>query len=309
MTFFNRWAVVIGSSLIMWAVSERVFWSFWRPDETITGAFVTFCMYSMATYVALLAIEHFRVSGLPALIIVGALYGWIVEGIIAMTVFGLGGIPLPFSLSWTALAWHMPFSVVVLWWWHRRVLVASFWASLQFACWFGLAWGLWSMTWFFETPPLVTTVPAFALHALSVTALMVCGHVIMGRAPARFTAPRFEQGCIVLGLGLFFVLVTIPTIWYASIVIPLLGLAVFLPLRHSRMRSGEVAVIFQELTVPVPLYNLMTLAAAPAIATGIYALMLNHQTLLLPINYVVLVVATVGGFLLFGWAWRQIYKE
>jgi hypothetical protein len=44
-------------------------------------------MYLLATYASLLTLEYFRVSSLWGLMLVGALYGWITEGIIAMTVF------------------------------------------------------------------------------------------------------------------------------------------------------------------------------------------------------------------------------
>lgn len=302
-----RWSLVIGSTLILWAVSERLFWSMWRPGEVIWESLITFLMYGLAVYIMLCAIDYFRVSSLPAMILIGALYGWIVEGIIAMTVFGLGGIPLPFSLSWTALAWHMPFSVIALWWWYHKAVAVSFWSGVTYAVFMGLGWGLWSMTWFFEAEPVVTTVGAYAIHAIVVTVLMILGHLLMGQNALAFVAPKIEKGIVFGIVGLFFTFVTVPTIWYSLVVIPALGgLVYFLLSRHQRTQIQPQSAVLQELITPMPPRNLITLLLSPLVATFCYALMLSGSVPLFPINYIVLTITTTGGFILFGWAWYMV---
>lgn len=65
----QRWMFLLGSSLILWAVSERIFWSFWRPDENIFAVLLTLWMYLLATYALLLTLEYFRVSSLWGMIL------------------------------------------------------------------------------------------------------------------------------------------------------------------------------------------------------------------------------------------------
>lgn len=304
----GRWLFVIGSTLILWAVSERVFWSLWRPEEILFESAITFMMYGLAVYIILCAIDYFTVSTLPAMVLMGALYGWIVEGIIAMTVFGLGGIPLPFSLSWTALAWHMPFSVIALWWWYHKAVTVSFRKAVGFALAFGLAWGLWSMTWFFEADPIITTVSSYAIHAVILTLLMIFGHMLMGQNISTFKPPTFEK-IIVFGIiGLFFVAVTIPTVWYSVVVIPLLWLLIYIPLGQYKKRGNHhSSKVLQELSAKAPLKNLLSLLCAPLVATMCYALMIFELIPLFPINYIVLGVTTLGGFVLFCWAWYKTF--
>ena len=53
-----------------------------------------------------------RCTAAAGVILVGALYGWLVEGVVAATVYG----PLPVSLVWTGVAWHGLLTVGVGWW-------------------------------------------------------------------------------------------------------------------------------------------------------------------------------------------------
>ncbi len=229
--FAQRWALVVGVTLILWVISERIFWSMWRPDEEIGGAVMTIVMYGIATYIALYAVEYFKVRTFWSCMLIGALYGWITEGIVAMTILG-GGIPFPFSLSWTALAWHMLISVGAFLYWHRKVLQQSFVKSLMFSSVIGLGWGLWNMTWFFENPPVVTTVTAYALHAFIISACVVLGHVLINLSRGVFRTPVAERVIVFALLGAFFVFITIPTVWPIGVAIAVLAGILYVPLKN-----------------------------------------------------------------------------
>lgn len=58
--------------------------------------------------------------------LVGAFFGWLVEGVFAMTLFGAEGILFPFTISWTGLAWHAIISVVLGWYVLQQALTHSF---------------------------------------------------------------------------------------------------------------------------------------------------------------------------------------
>ena len=308
-SFLSRWWLVLGMTLVLWVISERIFWSFWRVDDTIGAALLTLVMYGIATYIALYAIEYFRVRTFSAFMLIGALFGWITEGIIAMTVMGGGGIPFPISLSWTGLAWHMLISVGVFLWWHRRVLQQSFWKSLLFSLAIGTGWGVWSMTWFFETPPVVTSFAGYAQHAFILSAFLFLGHFLINRSVSTFLPPWYERGIVFSLLGLFFIFVTIPTLWYVGVIIVLLGVVLYIPLaRHRKLALPDTSTVLSELTTPVPIRNLLTIFVAPAVASLIYAGMLVPVFPLFPVNFVVLIVATLAGFVVFGLAWKKTYR-
>ncbi len=305
MSLRSRLRLVVGSSLILWAISERMFWSFWRPDEHVLEVGLTLVMYMLATYCMLLGIQYFRISSLPGMVAAGALYGWITEGVIAMTIFGPGGIPLPFSISWTGLAWHMPLSVIAGWWWYHHALHTSWWVSVRYASIAGLLWGIWSMTWFFEAVPIITTVGAYAAHAFTLTTLMIIGHYLMQVKVAAFQASRIET-LIIVGLVLtFFVGITIPTVGTMAVILVLLFGVLGWMGYQSRRQCREPAILVS-LTAPVSVKNLLTMYLMPLIATVFYALMVSGYMPLFPVNYLVLISTTIGGFVLLVWAIQQI---
>lgn len=309
MTFSQRWAVVFGSSLVLWGISERIFWSLIRPDDLSPLFFVSIIPYTIAVYCVFLAMQYFRVSTLAGVFLLGALYGWLVEGVVAMTVFGGAGVALPISLSWTGLSWHMLFSVVMVWWWHRALMMRSFGRALAFSVLLGAGWGLWSMTWFLETPPVLNDVGQYAVHAFGVTALMVIGHVLMGRQAIVFAPPKVEVWIILAIVALYFGVITVPvTGGLALIVLPALAGLLYLALRQSRARH-EVSAVLMQVTEKVPTTSLCTLFAAPLIATLMYGFMLDNQGVVFPFNMGVLFVTTPLGFAAFAWAWWKVYRD
>lgn len=308
MTFGQRWAVVVGSGLILWVISERIFWSLFRPDDLSPMLLVGIIPYTIATYCVFLAMQYFRVSTVAGVFLLGALYGWLVEGVVAMTVFGAEGIPLPFSLSWTGLSWHMLFSVVIIWWWHRALMRRGFIPALALSVGLGVFWGMWSMTWFLETPPIINDVGQYFVHALGVTALMVLGHFLMNRFVIAFTAPKVEIGIILAIVTVYFCAITVTfTTGLALIVIPALAALLYFALRQSRAKY-EVSTVLMQLTEKVPMARVLTLFAAPLIATLMYGFMLDNQEVVFPFNLGVLFVTTPLGFAAFAWAWWKVNR-
>lgn len=66
-----------------------------------------------------------------------ACFGWIEERALTGTTFA----DLPFSLVWTALAWHAVVTVLVGWWWLPRRLAAGTRSGLVGCALVGLVWG------------------------------------------------------------------------------------------------------------------------------------------------------------------------
>lgn len=307
MSIGQRWAVIIGSTLVLWGISERIFWSLVRPDDKVLFMLLGVVPYLVATYCMFMVLQHFRVNTLAGVLLGGAVFGWITEGIVAMTVFGAGGIPPPFSLSWTGLGWHMLISVGLFMWWNRILMAKSFIRSLLFSVIAGVVWGFWSMTWFLETPPIVNTVGWYALHAFGVTLLMIVGHLLMSRQVSTFNAPEIERGIILGIVALYFCFVTVPTVTIFAVLIPLLGFLLYIPLRRNQAWYEEVSMI-TTITQKVPVVNILTLLAMPLMATIMYGFMLDNRGVIFPFNIGFLVVATLLGFIAFGWAWWKVYR-
>jgi hypothetical protein len=307
MTLWQRLALTTGATLILWAISERIFWSVVRPDDSLGGIAMSLIPYWFATFFTLWGIAYFRVHTLPGLIVMGAFYGWFVEALVAMTLFGGAGIPLPFSISWTGLSWHMLISVVFVWYLHRLAMGQSFMRSLAYSAGLGLFWAFWSMAWFFETPPIINDLGLYLVHAFAITLLMMLGHVLMSRGGSVFV-PSLIEKILTLGVvALYTYYVTVPTLGVMAGVILVLAAVLYIPLRRERAQGATETVIGQ-MTTPVPFSRILTLLITPVIAVGAYALWLAMPGVLFQFNVATLFVTTPLGFGVLGWAIWRIYK-
>ena len=101
MKLIRRLQLVLAAGFILYFYSERVFWSMYRPGDGLAPYVLAPLLYALYAYVLLIIIDAFRVRSLAALFIAGAVFGWLGEGIVAMTLFG-SDLPFPFSI-WARL--------------------------------------------------------------------------------------------------------------------------------------------------------------------------------------------------------------
>ena len=82
----RRWTqklvVVLATGYILFFYSERVFWSFLRPGDKFTDLVLGWLMYSLLAWVFLLLVRQCRIAAFPALLIAGAVFGWLAEGVV-----------------------------------------------------------------------------------------------------------------------------------------------------------------------------------------------------------------------------------
>lgn len=310
MNIFKRITLAISTGYIFFFFSERMFWGVWLSTDTLAENIGTWLVYSVLAYIVLITIKQFNVRDMPTLFVVGALYGWIGEGIIAMTVFGAGGIPFPWTISFTALSWHAPITVVAGWylmrvWMEERqykkllILVVSF----------GVFWGVWSMALPLETPPIMPSAFEFALHAFAITVLLVVSHGLFSWAdPASFSASSFEKIILAVLVVLFALFITIPAVPYAVAVLPILFGSVYVILRKNR--SVETANdALSAMGKPVGVWNSLILLLMPLCATLIYAATVGNG-IIFSTNFIVFFITMPLGFILFGIAaWKIFHRE
>lgn len=270
--------VVLALGAVSWAWSEVGFWATFRADDSVPGWVITWLAYSVVVGAVLRVARRFPVRGLPALVVLGALYGWLVEGVVASTVYE----QLPFSLIWTGVAWHGVLTVVVGWWLLPAVLRSGGRRAWAACAAIGLAWGAWSVGWWGAAPDqreeaVTQDLASYALFALVVSAAAAVGYLVLDRVPLREPDLRSRWGAAatVAALALWGGLMVLPSIPWAPLVLgPLVALAWFSLRRLSRDEPapGRTAIPV-DWPVGVPLRRLGPLVLVPVSAVALYALL------------------------------------
>jgi hypothetical protein len=311
--------LVLALGAVSWAWSEVGFWSTFRAEDSVVGWIITWLAYSLVVGVVLRVARRFPVRGLPGLVILGALYGWLVEGVVAATVYE----QLPFSIVWTGVAWHGMLTVVVGWWLLPKVLRAGGLRAWAVCALIGLAWGAWSVGWWGAAPdqreePVVPGLASYAFFVAIVSAAAILGYLLVDRVPLRDGDLRSRWGAIasVVVLALWGVaMVLLPLPWAPLVLGPLLALAWFSLRRLSRAEppSGRTAIPAQW-PVGVPLRRLGPLTLVPVTAIGLYAVLEPLDTgvrgegpffaLLLAFVLVMTLVGSVALLWSLWWTWR-----
>lgn len=292
--------LVLGTGYILAFFSETVFWAHWRPDDSPEGRIAQWLLYSLMAYLTLAVIRHARIQDGWTLLLAGAFFGWIDEGVFAMTMFGDPSMPFPFTIAWTALAWHGPISLALGWYALGLALRApSMRPALMLSLGFGVFWGLWAFGWTADEPPVANEPIVFLLNATACTILVGLAHlaVAAGR-PAEFLPSRAGMIVAALPVAAFFALLTTPTVPIAPLVLlPLLGLLA-LALRRGRAARADGSLL-AALAAPVRGRNLAALALMPLGATLVYGVAADAFA---PSHAVLLAVAgatSLGGLVLF----------
>lgn len=304
-------ATLLGTGLILLFFSEFLFLNE-GPVTTVVGhleqgraghlvaalaEFVAF--YVLFAYVLLAGLQWCQVRTLTDLLLLGALVGWAIEGIVIPLVYEA----VPLSLLWPSVGWHALVDVMLGWYLLRRLLRRARWgtALLAFAG-LGLAWGAWA-TWLWidpdGPPPLEPT--AFAAYAATTSLLWIGGLVLLDHAgTTAFRVHRWEARLwlVVCGAG---ALLMAASAWPWSLaIIP----AVWLTIRALRRPTGgEARELVTDLADPPPWPVYLTTIATPVTAAGTYAV-LHAAGRGVPSTDVVLVLVLVGGLWLIA-AWRR----
>ncbi|MBX9906865.1 hypothetical protein K2X96_03135 [Patescibacteria group bacterium] len=302
MAFLRRVLLSLSVGYVIYFFGERVFWSFARsaelqpenPDSLIGFVFGAI-LYSLFAYMMLVVIECFRVRTVWALFLAGSIFGWLVEGVYAMTFFGGAGIPLPFSIVWTAVAWHALISVLIgLYYLRISLSDKSFFHTVVTASALGLFWGVWALAWVFEEIPLLVTPVEFATHAFVATFFLIIAEWLMTISkPAEFISTRVERVVLCAVVLLFAGLVTFPVVPFLMPVLVVCFLIAFVPLILNRKKEQHEHML-SEFGRPVSFVKYSALLCMPAVATLIYVVC-NSIGFVFPSNILVFILSSVLG--------------
>lgn len=117
---FQKLAVFIAIWMILSSVWETLFYSVEITWEYI----LLFVIYGLYWYFMMYLLYYYKISSFAGLFLAASIFWFLLEG-------GFVGILyeyLPFSLVWTSLAWHTLISVVLFWYYFRKIML---WKSLK----------------------------------------------------------------------------------------------------------------------------------------------------------------------------------
>lgn len=297
----RRWiqklVVVLATGYILFCYSERMFWSFPRPGDTVADLLLTWVVYSLLAWVFLLLVRQCRVAAFPALFLAGAVFGWLAEGVVVDTMYGNATNPFPASISFTGLAWHALISVGVGWHWHAKALTAGDARKIALcAIAVGLGWGLWAGWWPAELGKANTSLAAFAGHTVAVFVPVLAAWFVLGRAGSAWFRPsRFELPVLLALVTIFYLGVRVPATPRSAWILPPLLLACGYGLRRNRGREQRPDSLETVLGRIRP-RSCLPLLLTPVVAIAVYA-PVAVWGLTLPTNWVLYIITMPLGFI------------
>lgn len=289
-------ALALGAVLLGW--SELGFWARPRPGDGLLGFVQVWLAYSLAAFGVLVAAKRYGLRPWWRALLIGAAYGWFIEGVIVTTVYQ----ELPFSVVWTGLGWHAPLAVLLgvatagpllATAGRTRVALGSLGA--------GVAAGLWSTTWWAEDG-MVTSSAAVALWWAGTWAATATGYALLGRLDRDGWAPGRVAGYVGAGLAVVWLLaVTAALFWPAVLISPVLIAAPLLLLERRRPERRAALLLPR----PVPWATVGVTALAPLAAGAAYS---GAQLVGLSVpTWTVYVVANLTGLVLVVIATRRAW--
>ncbi|MGB7539040.1 MAG: hypothetical protein WBM17_10905 [Anaerolineales bacterium] len=293
----RRILLVLSAGYILMYFSEHMFWARFRPESDSPGNYVSaWIAYSLAGYAALAVVSAFRVRRAEAVFLAGAVFGWLVEGVVVGTTYEY----LPLSISFTGLAWHALISFSFGLWALPEILSRRRNLLIPAVIGIGLFFGAWAINWNANAAEYHATALEFILFAGAATALLIpaCGiFTALRRSPMRIHPA--EAGALAL-VALFFFALRAAAQPIAIYVLPsLIGITFFTLWRNRR--SETAGSLLADPLPPVPARALSAFLLIAVAAAAIYVpaawLGLKIQTnipfylLLMPLGFVLYFVS------------------
>ena len=261
-------AIVLANGFILFFVSERVFWSFWRAGDSLPEFLITWIAYCLLGWVFLDLVKRFKVASFPPLFLCGAVFGWVDEGVVVDTLYGNSTNPLPLSISFTGLSWHALLSIAVGWYLIGKVLTEeklNRTALISLAV--GIGWGLWAVWWPTELGKAAnTSVWGFASHALLCSLLFMLAWFVIGLARPDWFQSSGLATIVLCGLVVaIFLALRVPARPYSAWILLTLLTVCFVGLRRSA-RTELRPDVLDEILGRIRPRNVMILLLSPLTA-------------------------------------------
>jgi hypothetical protein len=270
---------------------------------------IMWLFYSLNALALLVIVTHFRVRQWWALFLAGAVYGWLLEGVIVDTMYD----NFPLYISFTSLAWHVPLDVLLGWYAVNRLLKrGSLRQTALTAAGIGLFWGTWAI-WPWAEIGVMQPPGEFALFTWAAALPLIGAYAVWQWAGVTaFNVPRWMLWALLAAFGGMFAFNIVPMRPLAVLILPPLLLLAFYALERNRRAESPgslLAAIANSAADPRRRFiHYAALLLMPLIASAAYALYAGLGVIF-PTNIPVFIVMMPGGFILFGWSvWRAIRR-
>lgn len=265
---------VLLSALIMTTASERVYW--YLGGATVDAFLAMAVFYAIPTLALLWAVGSGPSSRLHQLVLGGAIFGFVVEGVITPVIYEDGPLPLLAALF---VGWHGLVSVVSFWYFARKWLLERRRRALAIgSAVLGFYWGVWSIVYvlpeafdeFDEVYPVMDPTD-FAGYALIVGVVFASAHFVIGFVwPDEFRPGKWGRRGIVALLFGYASLAVLPVVpWAPAKFALLVGGALWL-LRKSREANADGPSVIAVLAGRVRLGDVAVFMIAPVVAALAY---------------------------------------
>lgn len=290
--------------------SERVYWPWGGISvDNILGISAYYALPMAAT---LWLLARVRASRFSQVVLAGAVFGFLVEGVLTSVIYEDGPLPV---LALLFVGWHGVVAFVGFWYLARRWLVGRRRGFLVLgSLGIGLYWGLWAQTWRLpeaadglDVTGLAPTPSEFALYAIAVGGTLTVAHWLLGFVwPRRLVAHRWVGltiGVLLVGYHVVAAVVVVP--WAPLKLAALLALPVWLLWRRRAIDGPD---LFGQLAGRVRLTDAALLLVMPLVASGVFwAGWLLGEDAIRGIFEVLNLVQVVAGTTALGWAaWREV---
>ena len=284
---------------VMW--SESVFWGRWRPGDSVENL-----LWTIAGYGAIVQVVRFvaaRTSVATAgrgawrrVFLAGALFGWLVEGVLVTTVVD----ELPLTLSHTGLSWHAIVTVLLAWWAIPRLLERRTGVSLAVLAAIGACVGAWASFWRFEDGD-VTPVLEYAAYVTLLTVGYAGGLALWWWMRDRAT-PGI-RGTALAALALLGIAILNAIDRPITLIGPLLvGIAVLALVTTRPRQHLDPPPVLLPTGGPAPYAALWRLAIVPVAAIAVFAGFAATPEPI-PTGWPFFAAGVIGGTILFVVAW------
>ena len=282
-------AALAALTIVTVTVSESIFWG--QPDQAYgdpVGLLATVAAYGVVVVAVVGLLQRIAPSTWLGVFLGGALLGWTIEGIVVTTTYEA----LPFSISFTGLAWHALISVGWAWVLLPRWLNGGVRGLGQLVV-LGALWGMWGAWQAADSDERATT-GGFTWYACVAGAALIIGLLGWLRWRSERLVARTALIASVTLIGLLAVVRLIQAPWTALVLGPLIAAAVW---ALRRLPSGSPLVIDE----PAPRASAVVTGVAAMVVAAIGAYALTEGTAVLEgYGPAVYLVTTGAGFWLFG---------
>lgn len=175
-------AFVALSSVIVAMASERVYW-YWAGLNVGSIAEIS-AFYVIPVTGALWALAHAKATRVHQVVLAGAFFAFLVEGVLTPLIYNDGPLPIMAAMF---VGWHGILAFVGFWYLTRRWLLERRTRLTAIAATsFGALWGIWALvsavgdTSDIEGGATVLEPSQFAVYALGVGATLAAAHWLIG---------------------------------------------------------------------------------------------------------------------------------